>query len=50
MEDGTATAIRTVGDNSIGDNHYYSLDGRKLGGKPAKAGIYVINGKKIYVK
>ena len=29
---------------------WYSLDGRKLDGKPTKAGLYIVNGKKVFVK
>ena len=33
-----------------GEGDWYSLDGSKLSGKPAKAGIYIQNGKKVVVK
>ena len=29
---------------------YYSLSGQKLNGKPSQKGIYICNGKKVYVK
>lgn len=29
---------------------YYTLDGRKLDGKPSKAGLYINNGKKVIIK
>lgn len=32
------------------DESWFSLDGRKLGGKPAKAGLYIRNGKKVVIK
>ena len=32
------------------DDTWYSLDGRKLSGKPTKKGIYINNGRKIFVK
>ena len=32
------------------DNHYYSLDGRRINQKPHKPGIYIHNGKKVVVK
>ena len=35
---------------SKGEEDWYSLDGRKLGKKPTKAGIYIKNGKKVVVK
>ena len=31
----------------VNDDSWYSLDGRKLGGKPTQKGIYIVNGKKI---
>lgn len=31
-------------------NAYYSLDGRKLDGKPTQKGVYVHNGKKVVLK
>ena len=35
-------------DNEAGD--WYTIDGRKLSGKPAQKGIYIVNGKKVAVK
>ena len=32
------------------DGNWFSLDGRKLGGKPAKAGLYIHNGRKVVIK
>jgi hypothetical protein len=29
---------------------WYSLDGRKLSGKPTKSGVYIHNGKKVVIK
>ena len=29
---------------------YYSLDGRRLSGKPVQKGVYIINGKKVVIK
>ena len=29
---------------------WYTLDGRKLDGKPAKKGVYILNGKKVVIK
>ena len=30
--------------------HWYTIDGRKLNGKPTMKGIYVVNGKKVVIK
>ncbi|MBO5584138.1 MAG: leucine-rich repeat protein [Prevotella sp.] len=35
-------------DNEAGD--WYTIDGRKLSGKPAQKGIYIVNGRKVTVK
>ena len=29
---------------------WYSLDGRKLNGKPSAKGVYVVNGNKVVIK
>ena len=29
---------------------WYTLDGRKLNGKPTKKGLYIHNGKKVVIK
>lgn len=29
---------------------YYSLDGRKLAGKPTAKGLYIVNGRKVIIK
>ena len=31
-------------------NEWYTLDGRKLDGKPTQRGIYIDNGKKVVIK
>ena len=50
--DGQATAIGTLdmktGEISTGD--WYSLDGRKLSGKPSAKGLYINNGRKVVIK
>ena len=34
----------------VNDDSWYSLDGRKLSGKPTQHGIYILNGNKIAIK
>ncbi len=34
----------------IMDNSWYTLDGRRLSGKPTEKGVYISNGKKIVIK
>ena len=33
-----------------GSNYWYTLDGRRLTGKPTQRGLYINNGKKFVVK
>lgn len=47
--DGTTTVIGTVSLEYDSDE-WYSLDGRKLNGKPTKKGLYINNGNKIIIK
>ena len=49
------TAIKEIYDLPIYDlrfdgSAWYTLDGRRLNGKPTKAGIYVNNGRKVAIK
>ena len=52
----TATGVSLIDngqltmDNYAGADEWYTLDGRKLNGKPMQKGIYIHNGKKIIVK
>ena len=49
LNDGTG--IRSIDNGQlIIDNSWYSLDGRKLQGKPSRAGVYINNGIKRVVK
>lgn len=36
--------------SSNGEGSIYSLDGRRLSGKPAQKGVYIVNGKKMVIK
>jgi len=44
------TAIRSIEVSPETKSHWYTLDGRKLSGKPAQKGIYIHNGKKVVIK
>ena len=46
----TTTGIVDNKRETITNNHWYSLDGRKLDGKPTQKGLYIVNGKKVVIK
>ena len=51
--DDEATGIISVHDSGFivnGSDAWYTLDGRKLDGKPTQRGIYINNGKKVAIK
>ena len=52
--DGEETAIRSLtpdaSPNGEGRSGWYTLDGRRLSGKPTASGIYINNGKKVVIK
>ena len=48
---GVPTGIETIWQtDDLQSDNYYTLDGRKLNGKPTEPGIYIRNGKKVVVK
>ena len=46
-EEASISQLETTADT---DTDWYTLDGRKLNDKPTEKGVYINNGKKIYVK
>lgn len=42
--------LPTVNDNLNVNDSYYTLDGRKLQGKPTQTGVYIRNGRKVLIK
>jgi hypothetical protein len=49
---GETTGIGTL-DTKTGDitlDGWYTMDGRKLEGKPTKKGLYINNGRKVAIK
>ena len=46
------TALREISNEKleISNDDYYTLDGRKLQGKPTTKGLYIVNGKKVVIK
>ncbi len=49
IEGDDATAIESISANDIDAKEVFDLSGRKIGGIPAK-GIYIVNGKKTWIK
>ena len=48
---GEETAIdRTRTDSMAGDGQWFSLDGRRIDGKPTRKGIYINGGRKVVIK
>ena len=47
--DGETTGIRTT-NYTNSDDTWYTLDGRRLNGKPSRAGVYINNSKKTVIK
>ena len=47
---GSATGIKEVKSEKSGVEGWFSLDGRRLSGKPTAKGIYIHEGKKVVVK
>ena len=46
----TGITATTLTDGTKADDAWYTLDGRRLNGKPTKSGVYVNNGKKVVIK
>ena len=49
FDDGTPTAIQTI-EQSAAAETYYTLDGRRIEGKPVRSGLYIHNGKTSVVR
>ena len=47
-----STSLREISNEKlvISNDDYYSLDGRKISGKPTVKGVYIVNGRKIVIK
>ena len=52
--DGEVTAIGTMqtktGEVTLDGDAWYTLDGRRMEGKPSTKGIYINNNKKVIIK
>ncbi|MBQ9641834.1 MAG: BspA family leucine-rich repeat surface protein [Bacteroidaceae bacterium] len=49
-DDGTATGIASLPEDTKDAATWYTLDGRRLSGQPTQKGIYINNGKKFMIK
>ena len=49
-DDNETTSIKQINNAASANDTYYTLDGRRLNDKPATAGLYIINGKKVVIK
>jgi hypothetical protein len=47
--DGETTGLNLTPALSQGEGAYFDLQGRKLSGKPTQKGIYMKNGKKVFI-
>ena len=47
---GEDTGIKTINHESITNNHWFTLVGRRLPSAPTQKGLYIYNGKKIIVR
>jgi hypothetical protein len=48
--DDETTGIKQINNTASATDTYFTLDGRRLNYKPATAGLYIINGKKVLIK
>ena len=49
-DDATGIDASLMNDEEMNNDTWYSLDGRRLDGKPMKKGVYIRSGKKIVIK
>ena len=49
-DDNETTSIKQINNTASATDSYFTLDGRRLNDKPATAGLYIINGKKVVIK
>ena len=44
------TGVTSIEHSPLNIDHYYTLDGRMLQGKPTQKGVYIHNGIKVVIK
>ena len=52
LKEGSTTGIEAIhnAQSTMHNNQWYTLDGRRLDSKPTRSGIYIVNGKKVFIK
>lgn len=45
-----ADGIGTITAQQATTHHYYTLDGRRMEGRPTRSGLYIVDGRKVIVK
>ena len=52
LKEGSTTGIEAIhnAQSTMHNNQWYTLDGRRLDSKPTRSGLYIVNGKKVFIK
>lgn len=50
FDNGTTTIIDIQSDREYTDAHYYTMDGRRLNGRPTHSGLFIYQGRKVIVR
>jgi len=50
LYEGATTGIAVTPSTTPMDGAFYTIDGRRIGKKPATKGLYIVNGKKVVIK
>ena len=48
--DSETTSVSSIEHETLKMEHYYSIEGRRLQGKPTAKGVYIYKGKKVVIK
>ena len=52
LKEGSTTGMEAIhnAQSTMHNNQWYTLDGRRLDSKPTRSGLYIVNGKKVFIK
>jgi hypothetical protein len=50
FDESETTSLTPVPSPKGEGSEYYTLDGRKLEGKPTAKGLYIVNGRKVVIR